>query len=165
MPGRAHLLATAVLLAGLSAGVASAASPSPGKRFSGTGGDYMNNARQWRNEARGRFHFTTSASGGRILHFYGTYSYYCGAGTSYLKAGYVTVTPRGTFNYEFHFKVRNGSIYGRIWGAFTGHGTTASVNYLANFIASGQRARDPWDVSRPRSLGCASWVRGVARAR
>jgi hypothetical protein len=124
----------------------------------------MNDAPHWRRQATGSFHFTVSSTGKRMLSFRGTYSYYCGAGSTYLKASYLSVTRQGTFNYAFKFRVTNGTVYGWIWGEFTGRGATANVNYLSDFVATGRHVSRPYDVSHPGRLGCASWVRGVAHA-
>lgn len=164
MRRRARWLASTALLVGVSAGLASAASPVPGRRFGGSGGDYMNNAPHWVRKARGSFHFTVSATGKRMLSFYGTYSYYCGGGSSYLSAKYLIVARNGTFNYAFKGHTAYGTTFAWIWGSFTGHGNTAHINYLADFVANGRHVAHPYDVSHPRALGCASWVRGTARA-
>ncbi|MHB8491279.1 MAG: hypothetical protein ACYDA6_03555 [Solirubrobacteraceae bacterium] len=151
-----------------------AAEPKASVRYTGTGADYMNNAPHWAREATGKISFKTSADRRRIVDFRGTYSYYCGGGTSYIKAAYLNVDSKGRFAYDFSFPNRlasgktEGRIYAAISGQFLGDGSTARVSYLADAVFTGAGAKpvhEPYSTKDPGKLGCASWVKGTVRAR
>lgn len=165
--GLAGVGAPLALLTGAAVAVAPAAqvavAPAAHTKFAGSGADYENNARTWKRQASGKFSFTTSGDGARILHFRGSYSYYCPDGTAYVTARYLNVSPAGKFNYRFVFRERYGTAYVEIRGAFLRGGQRARVSYLVDFVAKGKRVRQPYDTSHPRALGCASWVRGTAQ--
>jgi hypothetical protein len=149
----------------LAAGVAMAASPVHNTSFSGTGGDYMNQSSSWKRQGNASFSFKTSRDGGRMLHFYGTYSYYCGrGGTTNVHATYLTVGPTGRFDYPFTVRTQSGIVYVEIYGNFESGGTRAKVFYLIDYVPKNQRVAHPYDTGHPKSLGCASWVQGEATA-
>jgi hypothetical protein len=151
-----------LLATGAVAAVAIAAAPAHNKPFSGSAPDLLNKSKQWKKEATATFSFKTSANGGRIVGFKGSYSYSCGANAT-LSAGYVTVASDGRFNYPFTVHFKNGTFYAEIYGTFLAGGKSAQVNYIVDFVAKGKKVRHPYDTRHPESLGCASWVRGTAK--
>lgn len=160
---------TIVLTSGLAvlvaAATSTAATPSHSAKYSGTGADFMNNAPHWTKEATGRFSFKTSKDGKRILAFRGTYSYYCGAGTATITARYLLVSKSGRFDFRFSQKAPDGGRnFYRIYGRFLSAGE-ASVAYFDDFTVPSQKVKDPYDTGHPHRLGCASWVRGIAKTR
>jgi hypothetical protein len=132
--------------------------------FSGSGADYLNKGKTWSKGATGKFSFKTNSAGNRIIDFSGSYTYSCG-GTASITAKFVTITSNGRFNYPFTDHLETGTFYAEIYGAFLDGGRKASVNYLIDFVAKGKKVSHPYDTRHPQSLGCASWVRGVATAR
>jgi hypothetical protein len=161
----------AVTVAGaLTAASALAASPKPAAVYRGTGKDFMNNAPRWTDEGTGKISFKTSGNGAAVVNFKGTYSYYCGAGTTNVTERVMHVSKQGTFGARFSQPIKgpNGKVssvaYASISGAFeTGGG--ASISYLVDYVFPGARVKHPYSTSNPKALGCASWVRGTARAR
>lgn len=150
------------LVAGAAASAA-ASGPVRAKPFSGTGTDYLNKGKTWKPGATGKFTFKTSGDGRKFLDFRGSYTYACG-GTATLTAGFVTITSAGKFDYAFKVKQKAGTFYAQIYGQFQRQGKTAVVDYLVDYVAKGKRVAHPYDTSHPASLGCASWVRGTAKA-
>jgi hypothetical protein len=153
----------------LASGVAVASTGKPGASYSGTGKDYMNNAPIWTVEATGQFSYQVSASGREITNFRGGFSYYCGAGKSFVSAKSMTVSASGSFSYRFSVaNVVNGKSYGRnyvsIAGSFNADGSSASISYLFDSVGTNVTVRDPYNTAYPHKLGCASWVKGTARA-
>jgi hypothetical protein len=150
-------------------GVALAALPRASTHFTGSGEMYMNDAPHWNRSGREPSSFRSSANGRRLLSFRGGYAYYCGGGSGTITARYIDVSKRGTFDYRFSVPSHgpNGQVVGRtyvrIYGAFSSR-THASVNYLFDFVSTGQKIAHPYSPSNSRALGCASWVRGSAHA-
>jgi hypothetical protein len=141
---------------------AGAAVPSHGKPFSGSTNEYTNSSKGWKRGGAANFSFKTSADGGRILDFRGSYTY-CGRSAT-LSAGYVTVASSGQFNYPFTVHLKAGAFYAQIYGHFLRGAKTAQVNYIVDFVAKGKKVSHPLDAKHPQSLGCASWVRATAKA-
>jgi len=164
-------LAGASLAGATLAASALAAAPKAGASYRGTGRDYMNNDPRWTAEAKGRITFKTSASGSAVTHFKGTYAYYCGASTADVTESNMAISSRGTFGARFSqpIKGRNGKVsstaYVVISGAFTHGGTQASVSYFIDYVFTGTHVKHPYSTASPRSLGCATWVRGTARTK
>lgn len=174
-------LATGILAALIATGAAPAlgALPSGGASFSGNGSVYYNNAPHWQRAQSAQISFGISPNRRRIINFYGSYTFYCGAGRAYVKAHFITITKKGAFRYDFSVPNRSasGQVYGRAYVSIYGHflhgGKRADVNYLVDYLEPGQksmigkhqRVRHPYSPRKPQALGCASWVRGVARAR
>jgi hypothetical protein len=159
-----------VLVVGVLAAVpvALASQPRANAAFTGTGTTYANNAPKWhrQNGAPAPFSFKTNANGTRVTSFKGQFSAYCGVPSASVTAAYMTVSKRGTFSYKFSTpRVFRGKAVGRtyvwIYGKFSSS-RTASVAYLINI--SGLHDKHPYDTAKPRSLGCATWVRGTAHA-
>jgi|GEM_PF-5238461 len=159
------LLTVALAASGSVAAASVTVRPVAGKRFSGTGADYENDGPggAWKKDAVGRFSFRTSRDATQLRGFRGTYSYYCGNGTATVTARYLIVSRSGRFDYRFPFREKYGTAYVEIKGAFQRGGRRATVSYLVDFVAKGQTVRHPYATSHPRTLGCASWVRGVAK--
>lgn len=135
------------------------------KRFSGRGPDYLNDAPRWTRESTGTFGFATSRNGTTLLNFRGTFYYYCGAGRGTVRAARIAITSKRTFDYRFYSPKKYGVDYGEVYGSFLKGGRRARIGYLVDFVANGQKVRHPYDVRHSRSLGCASWVQGIAVAR
>jgi hypothetical protein len=144
-------------------------SPKPGTSYHGTGKDYMNNAPKWADEGSGKISFTTSADGKAVMHFSGSYSYYCGAGTSTVTEKRMAVSASGHFGTEFSQKLKGasagGTAYASIAGQFTDGGEKASVSYLIDYVFKGDKVKHPYSTKNPKALGCATWVRGTVKAK
>ncbi len=160
-----------VLVVSVAATSALAATPKPAAVYTGSGKDFMNNAPKWTDEGTGRISFSTSGKDATILHFKGSFSYYCGAGRSTVTEKSMRVTKGGKFGTEFSQPNKepdgkvNGKAYVAISGTFENGGKQAKVSYLVDFVFSGGRVKDPYSTSNPRALGCASWVRGTVRTK
>lgn len=157
-----------VLATGMAiAASAFATSPKPGHSYHGSGKDFMNNAPTWSDEGTGKIRFETSTDGKDVIHFRGTYSYYCGAGTNYVAEKKMAVSKSGRFGAKFSQQVKgaNGKVtstaYGVVSGRFEDGGNKASVSYLVDYVFPGSNVSDPYSTSNPKALGCASWVRGT----
>lgn len=157
-----------VLAAGMVTAVgALAASPEPGHSYQGTGKDFMNNAPKWADEGTGKISLRTSTDGTHVLRFKGTFSYYCGAGTSDVTEKSMAVSESGRFGAKFSQKSKgaNGKVtstaYVLVSGRFENGGKEASVSYLVDYVFAGEKVSNPYSTSNPRALGCASWVRGT----
>lgn len=157
-----------VLAAGMATAVSAfAASPKPDHSYKGTGKDFMNNAPAWADEGTGKISFQTSSSGADVIHFKGTYSYYCGAGTNDVTEKKLAVSRGGRFGTKFsqEFKGTNGKVtstaYVVVSGRFEDGGDKAAVSYLVDYVFAGSKVSNPYSTSNPRALGCASWVRGT----
>jgi hypothetical protein len=144
-----------------------AVAPEHGAAYSGTGVDYMNNARSWTAEGTGAVSFRTSPSGKAVTDFRGGYSFYCGPGTATVTEQRMPISKRGRFGIRFTVAnkarsgKRNGTVYVEISGAFDTDRASASVSYLVDYVFKGRHVAHPYDTSRPRRLGCASWVKGT----
>lgn len=156
----------AVLAASAAGAATSSTTPVPGKRFTGTGRDYENDgtAKAWKRGSSDKFSFTTSKDGTRAVSFRGGYSYYCPNGSAFVTAKYVNITATDRLDYRFAFRETYGMAYVEIKGAFQPGGRTADLFYLVDFVPKGTRVRHPYDTSHPGALGCASWVKGTAKA-
>jgi hypothetical protein len=159
-----------VLAAGMVTAVSAfAASPKPGHSYQGTGTDFMNNAPTWADEATGKIKFQTSTNGLDVMQFKGTFSYYCGAGTSDVTEKKMAISKSGRFGARFSQKVKgangkvNSTAYVAVSGRFEDGGSQASVSYLVDYVFAGSKVSHPYSTSDPRALGCASWVRGTVR--
>ena len=157
-----RVLAVLCGLIAATAVAANAAVPAADSHFSGSGTVYQNKGKAWKPGGRETFTFRTSAAGSRIVAFRGAYSYCSGAAT--LSAGYLTVSPRGRFDYAFSVRSKTGTFYAQIYGQFLRGGARADVDYLVDFVAKGKKVSHPYDTAHPQALGCASWVRGTAKA-
>jgi hypothetical protein len=147
----------------VAATVAIAASgPARNAGFRGSGADYLNKGKTWTRGATGRFSFRTNADGTELQDFKGTYTYSCG-GSATITAKFVTISANGRFDYPFTQRFKTGKFWAEIYGQFFPRGRKASVNYLIDFVTKGKRVRHPYDTRDPQSLGCASWVQGVAK--
>lgn len=148
-----------------------AAHPKASTRYVGSGADYLNNTPRWLHEQDGHISFKTSATGSRILDFKGTLSFACDTESHFVAARYILVKPDGSFAYRFNFPTKNaaGEAYGReyvaIYGRFLVGGRHASISYFVDAVVPEEHVAHPYDTAKPASLGCASWVRGSARAR
>lgn len=176
---RRRFRATLLLLAGLAlclgptlGGVASA-SPRRGGSYAGVGKDYLNDSLHWatfKGVPLGRFSFKVSPSGRELEAFRGTFYYYCGNGVATVVARTIAVDAAGAFGYRFSVpsvgpnKKVNGREYVSISGDFIGNGLRARVAYLVDYVGTGQKVARPYDTGTLHELGCASWVRGVAKA-
>ncbi|MGH2865914.1 MAG: hypothetical protein ACRDJX_11800 [Solirubrobacteraceae bacterium] len=168
----AQLVATLALagIAGLSAPAALASLPDSGGAYRGSGRDYMNNAPSWTREATAKVSFRTSVNRRRILDFRGSYSFYCGAGTSDITARWIAVSRSGHFRYDFKTpnRLSNGAIEGAdyvaIEGAFADGGRSATVSYLFNYEDTAPTSGSPYSTANPHALGCASWVRATVHS-
>lgn len=152
-------------VAALACAAALAAGPVRSATFSGNGAQYMNDGPHWMRYKSQSFSFKTSSTGTRVLAFRGYYYYYCGAGTAAVVAKYMTISAAGKFSYRFSVRQRYGVVYVQISGSFLKGGRRARVSYLVDFVDKGHRVPHPYDAARPRSLGCATLVKGSARAR
>ncbi len=159
-----------VLAAGMVTAVSAfAASPKPGHSYQGTGKDFMNNAPKWADEATGKIKFQTSTNGLDVMQFKGTFSYYCGAGTSDVTEKKMAISKSGRFGARFSQKVKgangkvNSTAYVVVSGRFEDGGSQASISYLVDYVFAGSKVSHPYSTSDPRALGCASWVRGTVR--
>jgi hypothetical protein len=176
---RSKLIALGLLVI-IAAGGGSAlgALPPRNASFTGSGAVFYNNGPRWQRAQTAQISFTTSANRRRILGFHGTYTYYCGDGTAYVSAVYIVVTKRGAFRYDFNVPnhLPDGRLSGRAYVSIYGHflhgGKRAQVNYLVDYVEpSGKspithrRIAHPYSPAKTEALGCASWVRGSARAR
>lgn len=151
-----------VLAVGLAtAGSAFASGSEPGHSYQGTGKDYMNNAPKWADEGTGKIRLQTSTDGKNVIHFRGTFSYYCGAGTSDVTEKTMAISGSGGFGARFSVKQRGSTAYVAISGQFKDGGNKASVSYLVDFVFPGSHVHHPYSTDNPRALGCASWVRGT----
>ncbi len=155
----------------LIAGSALAATPRRGAPYAGTGAVFMNHARRWTKDGRGLISFKTSSSGHAVLGFKGGYSFYCGAGTATVTKKRMSIRADGTFAAKFSVRTTgadgkaNGRAYVSIAGAFKDGGAKASVSYLVDYVFTGHHVKHPYDISHPRRLGCASFVKGTVKAR
>ncbi len=138
---------------------------SSGTLFTGEGPDFMNNAPKWTDEGVGKYSFHFKKVERQIIGFSGTYSFYCGAGTSTVTAKRIAVNAAGAFS--FRFSVANtvngqkmGETYVSISGQFLGGGAEVRLAYLVDTAFS--PIKSPYDTSDPTKLGCASWVRSSA---
>lgn len=125
----------------------------------------MNNAPKWTDEGVGKYSFHFKKVERQIIGFSGTYSFYCGAGTSTVTAKRIAVNAAGAFS--FRFSVANtvngqkmGETYVSISGQFLGGGAEVRLAYLVDTAFS--PIKSPYDTSDPTKLGCASWVRSSA---
>lgn len=154
----------------LVAAAAFAAAPKAGARYHGTGTDYMNNAPKWTAEGTGKVSFAVSTSGTEVRNFKGTYSFYCGAGTSWITARRMAISKRGRFAAKFSQPAKgpngkvDGTDYATVDGAFIDHGRKARVRYLFDYVGTGTTIKHPYSTSDPRALGCASWVKATVSA-
>lgn len=168
---RARFVALVTLIAGCATAGALAAIPKGGAVYTGKGKDYMNNAPKWTSEATGTISFDTSADGAKVTNFKGTFSYYCGAGTSDVTQKTMDVSNSGTFGAHLSQPDKGpdgkveGEAYATISGKFTGDGAEASVAYMVDFVFTGSKVAHPYSTKNPKALGCASWVKGTVRAR
>ena len=163
----ASMMGLAFAVTCIASGVALASTVKPGT-YAGTGKDYMNNAPSWAAEATSQFSFQVSAGGREITNFRGAFSYYCGAGSSFVTAKSIPVTPSGLFSYQFSVaNVVNGKSYGRnyVWIAGRLDRSSASISYLFDSVGAGTKVPNPYDTAHPHKLGCASWIKGTAYAR
>jgi len=180
-PARRCTLAAGLVTALLATagGSAQAALPPGHAAFAGSGSIYYNNSPHWVRAQGAAISFGISPDRRRIIDFYGTYTYYCGGGSSYVKARYITISRQGTFRYDFNVPDRaaNGHVYGRVYVSIYGHflhgGKRAEVDYLVDVVQPDResigghhsRVKHPYSPRQPLALGCASWVRGSAHAR
>lgn len=170
MENHRRWLFLAGFIAALSVASALAANPMAGVRYSGTGKDFMNNAPKWTDEGTGKISFKTSGDGSKVTAFSGSYSYYCGAGTSTVTENSMAIS-NGKFGVEFSQPNRgpNGKIDGRAYAAISGQfedgGSTAKVSYLVDYVFTGGKVRHPYSTKSPRKLGCASWVQGTVKTK
>ena len=171
MKTRLRWMIAVVAVGSLTAASALAASPKPGALYEGTGKDFMNNAPKWTNEATGKIRFKTSAKGTAVVGFRGSYSYYCGAGTSAVTEKRMPVSKRGRFGAEFSQPTKgpngkvNGTAYAAISGTFEKGGKQASVSYLIDYVFTGTKVKHPYSTKSPKALGCATWVRGTVNTK
>lgn len=157
--------AAAVLLA-LAAGALAA--PKHGASYTGRGPDYMNNNTKWTREATGHVSFKASSDGADVLNFKGTYSYYCGAGTSSITDPKIHIAKGGSFSARGHHVeklhgVVEGTHYLSVSGRFNKSGTTAKVSYLDDFVYAGKHVKHPYSTKMKSATdACESWVRATA---
>lgn len=161
----AALVVLGLAMAG--AALAGAATPKRGGHYSGTGTQAFNNTASGRfaNQGfrpRARISFGVSPDGRRVVNFRGTFFYYCGAGTSAVKANFLNVRPDGSFRFTFsspargpHGKV-DGTVAVAIGGRFTGSGRAARVTY---------RVQTRFSALPSSQRPCATQVSGIVRAR
>ena len=168
MEKRLRWVFVAGFVVALSAASALAANPMDGARYSGTGKDFMNNAPNWADEGTGKLSFKTSRDGSDVIDFSGSYSYYCGAGTSTVTEKRMPIS-NGRFGIEFsqpshgpNGKV-DGTAYAAISGAFDDSGGEAKVSYLVDYVFTGGKVEHPYSTKSPGKLGCASWVQGTVK--
>jgi hypothetical protein len=141
-----------------------------GAAYRGTGVDYMNDGSNWTAEGTGAIRFRTSSSGKSVTDFRGGYSFYCGSGTATVTEQRMPISKAGRFGTRFTVVSRgptgkrNGTAYVEISGAFHKHRRSATVSYLVDYVFKGHHVKHPYDTSRPRRLGCASWVKGTVAA-
>lgn len=140
--------------------------------FAGKGHDYLNNAPRWVTVPRLRepFRFGFDPARHVVTGFHGSFFFYCGAGTEFVRSARIPVARNGSFTTHFSVPTRlqNGTYRGRTYGSITGslidHDRAARVSYLVVFGTAHPR-HDPYTAAGAFHDGCASWVRGVARAR
>lgn len=154
--------AALVLLA--ATGVALAAHPARGKRYSGTGEEYMNNQRgpggYGDAHERSRLSFRVSRDGRHVLRFVGGFHFYCGAGHDTVVDKSIVIRRNGTFRASGSYPSvayghHNGTHHATISGRFIGNGRTARVTYsvVTHFF----------DVP-PHTRGCGTIVRATVHA-
>lgn len=158
------------LVAAVGASTALAALPLERAHYRGRGPLYTNKTGRWEKRGTETMSFRTSRHGRTLLRFRGNFATWCGGSGFYMTARELYVSRRGTYSYRFRLANRtatgkvNGHDYYWIYGRFFDAGHKAYVNYLFDYVASGTRVSRPYDVAHPKRLGCASWVRGIARA-
>jgi hypothetical protein len=170
---RGSIWVSAVVIIVLAAPVvADAARPLPGKRYSGTGVERLNNGPHWmsfRSLPREGFHFSVAPQGKAVLTFRGRFYFYCGSGTDTVRAARIAVGAKGAFSYHFSVPTReaNGTISGRTYvsiaGSFANRGKVAHVSYIVVF-GKVHPAHDPYTAAGAYRDGCGSWVTGTATA-
>jgi hypothetical protein len=139
-----------------------------GERYSGGGGDFLNNAPKWTRETSAAASFRTSKNGHEVLGFRGGYSYYCGAGTNTVSFAPMKISKAGTFSGRFEEPNKGpsgeplGHVYGVVTGRFLSHGR-ASVSYLVDYDL-GHTLAEPYSMTNPRAVGCGSLVHATLRA-
>lgn len=152
--------------------VADAARPLPGKGYSGTGVDRLNDGPHWmsfRSLPPEPFHFTVAPQGNAVLAFRGRVYFYCGSGSATVRASRIAVGAKGAFSYHFSVPTRqaNGTISGRTYvsiaGSFANGGKVARVSYIVVF-GKVHPAHDPYTAAGAYRDGCGSWVTGTATA-
>lgn len=158
------------LVAAVGASTALAALPLNRDHYRGHGPLYTNKTGVWKKGTTETVSFRTARTGRTLLRFRGNFATWCGGSGFYVTARELYVSRRGIYSYRFRLPNRtatgkvNGRDYYWIYGRFFDGGHKAYVNYLFDYVASGTRVRRPYDTAHPARLGCASWVRGVARA-
>lgn len=161
---RTRLVLTLGGVAVLAPAVALAAEPIPSTEYRGKGTDCYNNSVSGRYTecppGKTAMSFRTSSNGKDVLHFKGYYTYYCGAGKTYLRDKKIAVASTGSFYASGKYPSigpnhkRNGTIHAFIKGQFIDHGHKADVTYQAADYFSGSPAERP----------CGTRVKGVVTA-
>ena len=152
-------------------GTANAAAPKRGKTYSGSLGDYVNNAPRWVKATKRTASFKVSADGTQVISFSGAFYYYCGGMTGTIKAASVAIDAHGHFRATSSVVARpNGTVTGTNYymlsGHFVRHGKAAVVSYLDDFVYAGKAVAHPYATAfHPSSVACESWVHGTIPVR
>jgi hypothetical protein len=154
-------------LAGLAllvvAGVAFGAHALAGRTYAGKGQEYENNGPHLETFKGFTQHMslTVSADGTRVKHFKGYYSYYCGAGTSYVEGNKLKISATGRFGGVGSKPTANGTNYFVLRGRFIDRGQKVAITYQGTFVGRGQTARHPYSLAYQSAPSCQNKVSGT----
>jgi hypothetical protein len=160
---RRALTLAVVALAVAAPAAALAAHPIASAHYSGRGTDCYNNTASGRYTScagKTKMSFGVSSTGRSVIHFKGYYTYYCGAGKTYVTDKKMRVASNGSFHTAGKYASygpggkRNGTIHAFIKGQFIDHGHKADVTY---------RAADYFSAT-PHARPCGTQVSGVVTA-